>query len=327
MIRLIGLVLLLGFPWIAGCAQQRAAEDYAHPRFDYARLAARLETGQSADSLATAAMLKRFGSEADSGAYPLIDQAVQKAPERSDLAWLAVRLCISAPDCDLPAREAHLRSLAPANSASYLGSLNRAQAANDAAGVDAALRSMGDAEHFDVYFNSLVALGSRELAGAAQSGGTKPNRQELANATMTVVGIAAASLLPGFQAMSFACKGEALELSDRRELCRRAAQTLESGDTYIVEGLGLSMQQRLWPADSPQARSIKERQRVVQYRLEEYSRLPVSSANAAELPADFLDVLSANRREQDASLVYFRRAGVPVDPPTGWVSSMPPRFQ
>jgi hypothetical protein len=89
--------------------------------------------------------------------------------------------------------------------------------------------------------------------------------------------------------------------------------------------LGLSLQQRLWPLDSPEGRAITARRRVFQYRLEEYSRLGISSTNVDEFPADIMDVLRAHEREQDVALVYFARAGVPADPPAKWSSTASPR--
>jgi hypothetical protein len=141
-----------------------------------------------------------------------------------------------------------------------------------------------------------------------------------------MIGVIAASVLPPSQAFSFSCKGMALEqIAGRLERCQRAAQAFERADTFIVEGLGLSLQQRLWPLDSPEGRAITARRRVFQYRLEEYSRLGISSSNVDEFPADIMDVLRAHEREQDVALVYFARAGVPADPPAKWSSTASPR--
>jgi hypothetical protein len=70
---------------------------------------------------------------------------------------------------------------------------------------------------------------------------------------------------------------------------------------------------------------VTARRRVFQYRLEEYSKLPISASNFAEIPTDAVDVFRAHAREQDAALVYFAKAGVPVDPPASWTSAMLPR--
>jgi hypothetical protein len=297
-------------------------------QFKVARAAAvqRLVTEGTADSLAAAAVLKQFGEETDGGSYALAARAVQLAPGRRDLAWLAVRLCTGADECDPAGPEKHLRDVDPGNGVGLIGALTRAQRKNDAAAIDSALTAIGTAERFFVYFDPLVAATAPELARAQHSGPGQPSRKEQARATVEMIGVIAASVLPPSQAFSFSCKGMALEqIAGRLERCQRAAQAFARADTFIVEGLGLSLQQRLWPLDSPEGRAITARRRVFQYRLEEYSRLAISSSNIDEFPADIMDVLRAHEREQDVALVYFARAGVPADPPAKWSSTAPPR--
>jgi hypothetical protein len=115
------------------------------------------------------------------------------------------------------------------------------------------------------------------------------------------------------------------EVAGRLERCQQAARVFEHADTFIVEGLGLSLQQRLWALDSAEGRAVTARRRVFQYRLEEYSRLGISAANFAEFPTDVVDVFRTHEREQDAALVYFAKAGVPADPPASWTSTSLPR--
>jgi hypothetical protein len=323
--RMTALLLLL-LAVSTACVQPATRADFGHSSADYSAMSDKLAAKGTANSLATAALLKRFGTEPDKGSYELAAKAVALAPDRTDLAWLEVRFCVAVPGCNLPAREENLRRLDPANSAGWLGSLNRALAKGDTAGVDAALAGLGDAGQFNVYFDPLVVIASHELISERQKQLGSLGHDQVATATMTMIGVVAASVLPGFQAVNAACSNESLENTPRIESCRKVGQAFEHGDTYIVEGLGLSLQQHLWPEDSPEAHGVKDRLRVIQYRLEEYSRLPISSPRAADLPADYLDVLQQQKREQDASLVYFKRAGVPFDPPADWVTSEKPRF-
>jgi hypothetical protein len=280
----------------------------------------------SANSLAAAAVLKQFGEEGDSGAYPLVARAVQLAPGRRDLAWLAVRLCVSASDCDDSGPEKHLRDVDSANGIVSTGALTRAQRKNDATAIDSALTAIGSSERFYVYFNPLVAATASELAAVRHPGSGQPSGKEIAGATLEMIGIIAASVLPPSQSFSVSCKGVALEqVTGRLERCRRAAQAFARADTFIVEGLGLSLQQQLWPLDSPEGRAITAQRRVLQYRLEEYSRLDISSPNVDAFPTDALDVLRSHEREQDAALVYLAKAGVPADPPAQWRPHSLPR--
>jgi hypothetical protein len=286
----------------------------------------RLIAKGTAESLAAAAALKQFGQETDNGAYPLVARAVQLAPGRRDLAWLAVRLCGSAADCDDAAPEKYLREVDPGNGVGFTGALTRAQRKNDAAAVDAALTSIGNSERFYVYFNPLVAATATELAAVQHHGPGKPAGKEMAKAAVHMIGVIAASVLPPSQSFTFSCKGMVLEqIPGRLERCKRAAEAFSRADTFIVEGLGLSLQQKLWPMDSPQGRAISAKRRVFQYRLEEYSKLSISSSKVDEIPRDVVEVFRGHEREQEAALVYFARGGVPADPPAQWTSTQLPR--
>jgi len=319
-------VVLCGVSWGAYAGAGRdSRNDSDRSAADRVGVVERLIAKGSADSLAAAATLKQFGAEEDSGAYALAARAVALAPTRADLAWLAIRLCNSASDCDLAQPEQHLRSIDPKNGIGLMGELRRAQMKNDAAATDSALTAMGGAEHVYVYFAPLVAATAPELATALRPGSRQPSRKDLARAATEMIGAFAASVFPPSQSFSISCKGMALQVEGRLERCRRAAQAFERADTFIGEGLGLSLQQQLWPLDSPEGRAITQRRRVFQYRLEEYSKLSLSSPKVAELPADLLDVFRAHEREQDVALVYFAKAGVAADPPQGWTSASLPR--
>jgi hypothetical protein len=310
-------------------AGRDAGSDFDRRAATRAAAVERLISKGSADSLAAAAALKQFGAEEDSGAYALAARAVQLAPARRDLAWLAIRLCNSASDCDPAQPEQHLRSIDPNNGVGLMGELRRAQSRNDAAAIDATLTAIGDSDHLYVYFAPLVAATAPELAlalaEARPTGSRQPSGKDLSRAAAEMIGVIAASALPPSQSFSYSCKGLALQLEGRVARCRRAAQAFERADTFIGEGLGLSLQQQLWPLDSPEGRAITRRRRVFQYRLEEYSKLSISSPKADELPANVVDVFRAHEREQDAALVYFAKAGVPADPPADWTSNTLPR--
>src|SRR5712675_1871579 len=215
------------------------------PEADRPAVIGRLTARGTADSLAAAAVLKQFGAETDDGSYALVARAVELAPARGDLAWLAVRLCNIAAECDPIAPEQHLHAVAPGNGVALIGALTRAQAKNDAGAIDSALAAIGNSERFYVYFDPLVAATAPELAQVRHRGSGPPSRKELARATVEMIGIIAASILPPSQALSFSCKGVALQLDGRLERCRQAARAFEHADTFIVEGLALSLQQRL----------------------------------------------------------------------------------
>jgi hypothetical protein len=307
------------------CVLAVAAGGSSHSKVEQPVAINKLIAKGTPDALAAAALLKQFGQESDNGSYDLAARAAELAPDRRDLAWLALRMCVRATDCDPGAAEQHIRKIDPTNGVVWIRALTHAQAIDNVGEIDSALTGLGNSERFYVYFDPLVAATAPELAAAQHVGSSQPGRKALAAAAQEMIGVIAASVLPQFQSLSFSCKGAALEMQGRRELCRRVAQAAERSDTFITEGLGLSLQQRLWPLDSPEGQATSARRRVLQYRLEEYGRLSIASSNPNEFPADIVDVLRAHEREQDAALVYFAEAGIPVDPPPNWTSTMLPR--
>lgn len=302
-------------------SQAARSDDASERRADINQLIAK----GTPNSLATAALLQQYGAESDSGAYSLISRAVQLAPDRRDLAWLAVRLCVSSSDCNDAVAEKHLHDIDSTNGVGFMGALARAQRKNDIAAIDAALTALGNSDKFYVYFDPLIAATAPELAAARHPGGI-PSSKDLTRATMTMAGTIAASVLPPTQSLSYSCKGLALEqVAGRLDLCRRAAKVIAHADTFLVEGLGLSYQQQLWPLDSPEGRAITAQRRVFQYRMEEYNHIDISTSKVDEYPSDALEAFRTHEREQDVALYYFAKRGTLNEPPPNWKSQLPPR--
>src|ERR1700730_6764291 len=84
----------------AHAAHAKSASGRGQPEADRPAVIERLTARGTADSLAAAAVLKQFGAETDDGSYALVARAVRLAPDRADLAWLAVPVCKLAADSD-----------------------------------------------------------------------------------------------------------------------------------------------------------------------------------------------------------------------------------
>src|SRR6202000_2457590 len=106
-------------------------------------------------------------------------RAAQLAPDRRDLAWLAVRMCGRANDCDPSAPEEHLLKIDSSTCIVWLRALTHAQATDDASAIDSALSKIANSEHANVYFDSLVAGTTKELAVAQHAGSAKPTHLEM----------------------------------------------------------------------------------------------------------------------------------------------------
>jgi hypothetical protein len=171
-----------------------------------------------------------------------------------------------------------------------------------------------------------VAATAAQLVAANHLGTGQPTRDEWTRATAEMIGVIAASVLPPSQSFAFSCRGMNLQQdTDRLARCLGAAEGIERADTFIVEGLGLSLQNRLLQPDSPQGRAVTERRRILQYRLEQYSRIDISSSRLDELPSDLIEAFRTHDREQDIALAYFTKAGIAPNPPPGWSSTQLPR--
>jgi len=305
--------------------QARGADSRPFRGIDTAPEVNRLVHQGTADALAAAALLRQIGADTDTGAYALSAQAVRLAPARAEFAWLAMRLCDTSDSCDAQPVERHLQEIDADNAAGWVGALGRAQRRSDVQAVDAALDSMGRAGSFRVYFEPLVAATTQQLLIAATHSGKPVDAMARASMTMTMIGVVASAVLPGTRIFSYSCQGSELQVKGRLARCRAASASIERSDAYIVQGLGLSLQQKLWPADSAEYSQVSERRRVFQYRLEKYNTLALSSSDPAQFPADYLEMARKHEREQDVALAYFARAGIPPDPPPDWVSLQPAR--
>src|ERR1700690_69080 len=157
-----------------------------------------------ADSLAAAGLLNSVKGRDRS--LRLIEKAIADAPERPDLVWLQIQFCQAEPACNPQPMEERLRSLDVRNGAGWIGTLTRADKANDEQAKSAALAAISRSERLDIYWTTLVARLSRATA--------KTKAVSLTEAEISVIGILAAQAIPAYQVLSNACKGERLKRAD-----------------------------------------------------------------------------------------------------------------
>jgi len=308
------------FAAAAGAESAAATPSWPAPT-NYVETAERLVKLGTADALATASLLRAFGAKADNQTLQLARQASGLAPARADLVWLAARLCANAAGCDPAIDEAQLQKIDPENGTAWLGTLARARAGSNEEAVNVALRRLASAQRLDLYFNSLVVATAHALTAARGTKDRPDDSMSLGHAAVEMAGILAGVVLPPFQPLATSCSGRSLKIAGRNDLCRGVAQVFERGDTFLANRMGLSIEQRLWPPDSQEGRAVAVRRRTLQYRFETWTRVSMDPSKPSILPDDYLDVLQEHEREQDVAIVYLRRAGVPLEPPKGWVSS------
>lgn len=130
------------------------------------RAAELLAKRADADSQAAAGLLNSWKYPKSS--LRLIAQASLIAPERADLALLNIQFCQADASCDPEPLEIRLRGMDEKNGAGWLGALARASKSGDEQAKSAALAAIARSERVDVYWTTLVARLSRQVASTRE---------------------------------------------------------------------------------------------------------------------------------------------------------------
>jgi hypothetical protein len=277
-------------PW--ACAN--AAGTAQHLEAARAELARRSD----ADSLAAAGLLAAQRPDGLS----LVSRAADAAPERTDIVWLQIMLCQQVESCHSEPLERRLGELDPRNGAGWLATLMRAGAAKDDASINEALDGLARSERVDIYYTTLVARLSEAVYGSGQ--------MPVEEAVVEVIGVLAAQAIPAYQLTSRSCRGEALGTAAAVARCRAIASSLEGGDTYITEMIGVAIAKRVWPQDSREWKAADDARRRYDYRAK--VSLNLESPKAMKR---YVALCGENRREQDVFRQQIIDAGKDPHPP------------
>jgi hypothetical protein len=166
------------------------------------------------------------------------------------------------------------------------------------------LAAIGHSRRVDIYWNTLVAHLSRAVANT--------KKMSLADSEVTVIGYLAAQGIPAYHIIANSCKGERLQQSQFTQVCRGVAKSLQNGDTYVTEMIGVAIAKRVWPEDSPEWKAAVEERRVQDYRSQFY---PKVTLRFAIHPGEYLTLCAQNRREQDVLAAQLTAAGYDPNPP------------
>ncbi len=255
-----------------------------------------------ADSLAAAGIMS-MGKHSDQS-LAFLARATAAAPDRADLVWLRALRCGQLPPCDPEPIEQRLREFDPTNGAGWWGALARAGAAHDSEGIDAALAAISHSDRLDIYWTTLVAHLGRAVANT--------KKMSLAESEVAIIGFVAAQAIPAYLYISNSCKGERLQQAEVTEVCRGVARSLQRGDTYITEMIGVAIAKRVWPEDSAEWKTAAEARREFDYRSKFYQKLIQPGEKHAD---ELLRLYAQNRREQDVLLAQLIKAGENPNPP------------
>jgi hypothetical protein len=304
---LVGLLCSVAAACASDSSRQQAAFEGRTPRTVVA-----LEARGDADSLAAAAELT---SKSDAQRLALFTRAATLAPDRAELAWLRLEECERIEACDPTALAATLHRLDSDNGAAWAPLLDRAIRDGDAIATGKYLSAVGSSKRFDIYWNPSIAHLSRALVNVRTT--------DLSTALTAIIGTEATLAIPAYQNLSKACKPPALEESDRINVCRRIAEVMRSGDTYITEMIGVAIAKRVWPEGSPEYTDAVVARRVAQYRMNTQVAIPLTSLRTAAEAQEYLSLLATHRSEQEVALAVITGAGKSADPPADWKDSEP----
>src|SRR5882757_9556812 len=273
-----------------------------------------------ANSQATAAALSFTNSYAVPSAAPaalqLIARASELAPQNAPIGWLHLQLCAAAPATACDSREVAivLRWVDPDNGAAWLSQLSTAQKDKDTIEVDRVLADMARGTRFDLYYNQLMVLMFDALSGVRRElpGGVVASDTSKLTA---LAGVANAEIIPPLSPLIDSCR-ESTNLSERREDCLKLANFIQTGDTVIVQMVGFSIEKRLLPPDSREAKSLAERRRLLEWRSSAAGKLDSSilpwTQNARARTR--LAQMRLRPREEDVCIALLRAHKMALEP-------------
>lgn len=271
----------------------------------------------SADALLADAMQRQTAQRDAAQALSVVKAAAEKAPNRADIAWLHSQLCAQVAGCRPEPLESHLRKLDPGNASAWIGALARAQRQKDVAAENEILEAMSRSERFDIYWNSLVSKVALILSvdTAAQLGPTSP---DLVTSNLNdAVGWVSSIAVPAFRPVAESCSTQRIANPAIATRCGNIAQALQRSDSYIAEGVGLGIAERLAAPGSQQAANVAEQIRRSRYQHDTAGQIVAAQLDREKFSREMLKLMANLRREQDVYLAMIRWSGQPVTPPPG----------
>jgi hypothetical protein len=266
------------------------------------------------DALMVDAMRRHTQQQDFGAALQLVRLAVERAPERRDIAWLYSQLCSQATGCQAEAIESRLRRLDPANASVWLAPLSRARLRGDVAAENEILDAMGHGERFDIYWNSLISK-MAVVAGADAAAHLGPTTPDLLTTSLNdVIGWVSAVTVPRFSVLSDSCSSVRTANATIAQRCSRVAAILMRGDSYIAESVGLGIAERLAPPNSTQAANVAAQIRRARYQRDIAGQIIAGQVERDRFSREMIKLMATQRREQDVFLAVIRWGGQPVEP-------------
>jgi hypothetical protein len=250
-------------------------------------------------------------------ALALVKMAAEKEPDRVDIAWLHAQLCLETRGCEPEPLSAILRKLDPDNGTAWLSALARAQKQQDRAAEDQILEALSRSKHFNIYWNRLVSrvalVFSEEIAAAKADKLPDPLTRAVNQTVNWMSGIA----LPSFEPLAESCSVTRMVRGGTSQLCAQIAAALQRSDSYIAEGMGLGIAQRITTPGTDAATKVGERIGTARYQRDTVAQIIETQTQRDKFTNELLQLMTSLPREQDVFLAVMRWAGQPLEPPPG----------
>ena len=301
---------------LAGCAHAKEDGTDAHAVLaERTREVEVLVAHPAPATLATAALLAWPGDLSGQRPLELIARAAALAPRRAELVWVQLQICERL-GCEAREQiEAHLQELDPDNGLVWIADLEHAQSSGSEVAITAAVARIGAAPRMTFYLNQLEVMMVDALAMASPS-------QSLATRGSVAIGTLVAQVIPPLQPMAKACRPEQLDLPGRRAACKALAVRMEQSSTVLTQSLAISMQERWWPAGSPQREVLLAKRRRLDYLTAMSSR--VRWWRTDRDMAVRIDAARKTDREEEVELALIKSFGLPPEPPRDWKDTLHP---
>jgi len=314
----------------AALAQATAVEAYT------TRLAGSLAGSGSARELALAAVLRDMAEAARRS--PATDDAAPGAAPADPQAQAWRRAAAAKAGQDILANQLLAGSGAAADNAMRRAAAGRWQAADPGnlypllhldLDAEALLSAAREATHADAHMYEgvrwIMAAYRRSPPSASEQAAMAGDGEYRVDeaAAVSAMGLWTAAAVPGLATLLEACSEPMLRARPaRRDDCRHAAGLLADGSGRVGdEHAGLAMLRALATTTAERAH-VEERQRALDWRMLQWGRIAQQQprGGAAQFVRLLLD--PDIRTEQQLVARVLAEAGVPSDPPHGW---MPPR--
>lgn len=269
------------------------------------------------DALVADAMRRHFAQRDTAQALQMLKVAASRSPDRADIAWLYSQLCVQASGCAPEPLEAQLRKLDPGNGIAWLGALGRARAKADVPAETAILTAMSRSPRFDLYWNPLVSKLGLAISQSTSAEAKNAMMDPLTSGLNEAVGWLSSIALPAFQPLREACSGAGVSGPTVRTNCIRISDAMRRGDTYIVEGLGLGIAQRMAAPGSDAAAQIEQQITLSRYQRETATGVMEVQLDRQKFSQQLVELMKKLPREQDVFLAVLRWSGSSLTPPPG----------